>query len=643
MSEVKVNKLSPRSGTTVTLGDSGDTITIPSGVTFDASSGGLAGTLTTAAQPNITSVGTLTSFTSTGIDDNASSTAITIDDVDKVKIGTTTDAWSGSNSLVIKEASGDGGITIVSASTTNNGNIGFSDTEGTSFSNMRGLITYLHNGDSFRFMTANTERMRLNSTGLGIGTSSPSEQLEISGTGTQTLKIDRTDASTAGAITINSANDSNYIYNLTSKNLVLGTNNSARMTIDSSGNVGIGTTTPDRPLTVKEVSNVAISVIKSSGEDILHIGEYGGGGQATYNSILNGSHIFLDNGTEHMRIDSSGNVGIGTSSPNEKLQIYNTLSGSSFAQFTNVDTGSSDNNGLYVGVVSGGNAYIGNRHSGDDIIFQNDNTEKMRLTSSGVLGIGAVPPSGTSSSSYAQLQVGNSFVSDSEGTNSSFQLLQNAYVGSGNNNYATVGSGTSHSNRIMMTSGVISFSRAYPVTANSQITYNESMRINSSGELLVGTTTAPNISGAIHVANSSGHGLQITNTSASKNRRIYIGSSGRLYFWNGTNEGYLSDAGAWTNASDERLKNNIRNIEYGLNTVLSTQPRHYERNDVEGTYIGFVAQELQNIIPEVVSGNPDKQLGIDYGSLVAVAFKAIQEQQTKIEELEARITQLENA
>src|SRR6056300_578916 len=94
MSEVKVNKLSPRSGTTVTLGDSGDTITIPSGVTFDASSGGLAGTLTTAAQPNITSVGTLTSFTSTGIDDNATSTAITIDSSDNVGIGTSSPVYN---------------------------------------------------------------------------------------------------------------------------------------------------------------------------------------------------------------------------------------------------------------------------------------------------------------------------------------------------------------------------------------------------------------------------------------------------------------------------------------------------------------------------------------------------------------------
>ena len=89
MSEVRVNKISPRSGTTVTLGDSGDTISIPSGVTFDASSGGLAGTLTTAAQPNITSVGTLTSFTSTGIDDNATSTAVTIDSSENVLVGKT--------------------------------------------------------------------------------------------------------------------------------------------------------------------------------------------------------------------------------------------------------------------------------------------------------------------------------------------------------------------------------------------------------------------------------------------------------------------------------------------------------------------------------------------------------------------------
>lgn len=64
MSEVKVNKISPRSGTTVTLGDSGDTIAINSGAS-------------------------LTGFTSTGIDDNATSTAITIDSSENVLVGKT--------------------------------------------------------------------------------------------------------------------------------------------------------------------------------------------------------------------------------------------------------------------------------------------------------------------------------------------------------------------------------------------------------------------------------------------------------------------------------------------------------------------------------------------------------------------------
>jgi len=74
MSEVKVNKISPRSGTTVTLGDSGDTISVPSGVTLSTAS-----------------------FSSTGIDDNATSTAVTIDSSGNVLVGTTNNAPAQNN------------------------------------------------------------------------------------------------------------------------------------------------------------------------------------------------------------------------------------------------------------------------------------------------------------------------------------------------------------------------------------------------------------------------------------------------------------------------------------------------------------------------------------------------------------------
>ena len=108
MSEVKVNKLSPRSGTTVTIGDSGDTTNIVGTLqnngavlTGDISSvvagtglsgGGTSGDVTInieAAQPTITSLGTITTFRSTGIDDNADALAMTIGSNENIGIGTT--------------------------------------------------------------------------------------------------------------------------------------------------------------------------------------------------------------------------------------------------------------------------------------------------------------------------------------------------------------------------------------------------------------------------------------------------------------------------------------------------------------------------------------------------------------------------
>ena len=156
---------------------------------------------------------------------------------------------------------------------------------------------------------------------------------------------------------------------------------------------------------------------------------------------------------------------------------------------------------------------------------------------------------------------------------------------------------------------------------------------DGSGNWIAGATTVTD--GARLTVNSS---IAITN--GTYFRRAYQSSDQNLYFSNGTNQAYLSSAGSWTNASDARLKTNIRDIEHGLNTVLATQPRHYERIDVNGTYIGFVAQELQTVIPEVVSGDPDTQLGVDYGALVAVAFKSIQELSAQVTALQAEVNAL---
>jgi hypothetical protein len=166
----------------------------------------------------------------------------------------------------------------------------------------------------------------------------------------------------------------------------------------------------------------------------------------------------------------------------------------------------------------------------------------------------------------------------------------------------------------------------------------EAARIDSSGNLLVGGTLNTSAAG---ICCNSANGISIERSGAGY-RQMYMASS-VLYFFNGSNQANLSSAGAWTNASDARLKNNIEEIKYGLKTVLQTQPRSYNRVDVEGDFIGFVAQELKAHIPEVVFGSDKEndQYTVDYGSLVAVAFKAIQEQQQMIDELKAKVAALE--
>ena len=92
--------------------------------------------------------------------------------------------------------------------------------------------------------------------------------------------------------------------------------------------------------------------------------------------------------------------------------------------------------------------------------------------------------------------------------------------------------------------------------------------------------------------------------------------------------------------SNKKSKTNIQNLDYGLDEVLSLQPRSFDYVTSSGSGIGLIAQELEQIIPEVVSGE-DGSKGVAYGHLVAVLCKAIQEQQATISGLEARISALE--
>ena len=146
--------------------------------------GAITGTLGTAAQPNITSLGTITSFRSTGIDDNADALAITIDSSEKVGIGTTSPSsllhiagTSGTLARIVgTNASSDVRLLFDAGGTT--GQIQYA---GASHASLADTLTLVTQAD-VRTVHAGTQRFTIKSSGnVGIGTSSPAQLLHIKG------------------------------------------------------------------------------------------------------------------------------------------------------------------------------------------------------------------------------------------------------------------------------------------------------------------------------------------------------------------------------------------------------------------------------------------------------------------------------
>lgn len=118
---------------------------------------------------------------------------------------------------------------------------------------------------------------------------------------------------------------------------------------------------------------------------------------------------------------------------------------------------------------------------------------------------------------------------------------------------------------------------------------------------------------------------------------------------------YLNINGQWSatafnSTSDVRLKRNIKNVEHGLDTILKLHPVSYEKKtNLESTEyntkeIGFVAQEIRKVLPDIVKEADDsnKLLSVNYDSLIPVLTKAVQELNSKVDELSAKVQKLES-
>ena len=186
------------------------------------------------------------------------------------------------------------------------------------------------------FRTAVDEKMRISANGnVGIGTTSPAYTLQV-GTGANSATaraaflggytVFENSAGTGNpSITFNNDTDTG-ISNPASNTIVFTTNGSEKVRIDSSGNVGIGTSSPATKLHV-EGNDIRLNTEGSYAEKSLYF-RYSDNAKIMSDSYL----TFLTSGTptEKMRIASDGNVGIGSTSPSQKLDVNGTVKATSY-------------------------------------------------------------------------------------------------------------------------------------------------------------------------------------------------------------------------------------------------------------------------------------------------------------------------
>jgi hypothetical protein len=491
------------------------------------------------------------------------------------------------------------------------------------------------------------------------------------------------------AIAVGSNNGSIAFFSDSATNVANGTDitPTERMTILNNGNVGIGTTSPGVKL-VNSGATLASAPTLGSGTIGANAILSANGLYGLYTGVASEGWVWQqvqrnDGNTSVYSLalqPSGGNVGIGTTSPVQKLHVEGSTAigttgtedilllgralggGVSFQQAASLKLGRYQNaGGGYESYTRLDFALRDNSAASN----YNTNTTVMTLTNAGNVGIGTTNPEE---------------LLDIRGANrdeTSAQYNQVIYSTSthGINRGGSIGlGGTSNGTSSITAFGAIKGGKENDTAGNTAGALlfltrvnagpiTEKMRITSGATVYINTTTNPVTDNAQPqlgiLAGSGTDAINIKHTQ-NANNTVNIWQTGTtshsaIAFYKGdtqTNRGLITvttSGTTYNSVSDYRLKENIVPLENGLDRVLQLKPSKFNWIETGNETEGFIAHELQEYFPDAVTGEKDavysstgniKPQSVDYGRITPLLVKAIQEQQAQIESLKAEIQTL---
>jgi len=217
---------------------------------------------------------------------------------------------------------------------------------------------------------------------------------------------------------------------------------------------------------------------------------------------------------------------------------------------------------------------------------------------------------------------------------------------SGGYRYAATGAASQY----QQNAGAHQWFNAASGTAGNAITFTQAMTLDASGNLLVGKTTTADTTVGFSVIGSGGaqpacvtstlSGTTNTNTTM----QVYSTGASAYRFYVGMAGTVFATSTVITAISDQRLKENVRDIDTGLDEIMALKPRRFDWKEGKGQdkkdVAGFIAQEFETVFPECVSTSKAGGDGIEYKNinhetLIPTLVKAIQELKTEFDAYKA--------